>query len=81
VGVDGEDVGVVIGTGTEWPEAVDNIAWESGEMLLLGFGAAGPMAQGVPRLCCLENPAPRTCPGHDHPRHHTPLKGDNHGVR
>jgi len=26
-------------------EAVDDIAWESGDMLLLGSGAAGPLAQ------------------------------------
>ena len=39
------DVDVVIGTGTDWREAVDNIAWESGDVLLLGSGAAGPMAQ------------------------------------
>jgi nucleotide-binding universal stress UspA family protein len=39
------DVDVVIGTGTDWREAVDNIAWESGDMLLLGSAAAGPMAQ------------------------------------
>ena len=35
---------VVIGTGTEWREAVDDIAWESGDLLLLGSGAAGPLA-------------------------------------
>ena len=39
------DVDVVIGTGTEWRDAVDDIAWETGDMLLLGSGAAGPMAQ------------------------------------
>ena len=39
------DVDVVIGTGTDWREAVDNIAWESGDLLLLGSAAAGPMAQ------------------------------------
>ena len=39
------DVDVVIGTGTEWREAVDDIAWETGDLLLLGSGAAGPMAQ------------------------------------
>ena len=39
------DVDVVIGTGTDWREAVDNIAWETGDVLLLGSGAAGPMAQ------------------------------------
>ena len=35
----------MIGTGTDWREAVDNIAWETGDVLLLGSGAAGPMAQ------------------------------------
>jgi nucleotide-binding universal stress UspA family protein len=39
------DVDVVIGTGTEWREAVDDIAWESGDVLVLGSGAAGPLAQ------------------------------------
>ena len=39
------DVDVLIGTGTDWDEAVNNIAWESGDMLLLGSGAAGPLAQ------------------------------------
>lgn len=39
------DVDVVIGAGIDWKDAVDNIAWESGDMLLLGSGAAGPMAQ------------------------------------
>jgi nucleotide-binding universal stress UspA family protein len=38
-------VDVVIGTGTEWRDAVEDIAWESGDVLLLGSGAAGPMAQ------------------------------------
>lgn len=39
------DVDVLIGTGTEWRDAVDDIAWEPGDMLLLGSGAAGPAAQ------------------------------------
>jgi nucleotide-binding universal stress UspA family protein len=39
------DVEVVIGSGTEWREAVDDIAWESGDVLVLGSGAAGPLAQ------------------------------------
>ena len=39
------DVDVVIGTGHDWREAVENIPWESGDMLLLGSGAAGPVAQ------------------------------------
>jgi nucleotide-binding universal stress UspA family protein len=39
------DVDVVIGAGIDWGAAVDNIAWASGDMLLLGSGAAGPMAQ------------------------------------
>ena len=39
------DVDVVIGTGTDWRQAVENIAWETGDVLLLGSGAAGPMAQ------------------------------------
>jgi nucleotide-binding universal stress UspA family protein len=39
------DVDVVVGAGTEWDEAVNNIAWQSGDMLLLGSGAAGAKAQ------------------------------------
>lgn len=39
------DVDVVVGAGTEWREAVDSITWEPGDLLLLGSGAAGPMAQ------------------------------------
>ena len=39
------DVDVVIGTGADWRAAVDDIAWETGDVLLLGSGAAGPMAQ------------------------------------
>ena len=39
------DVDVVIGAGNDWRDAVDGIAWESGDLLLLGSGAAGPMAQ------------------------------------
>ena len=39
------DVDVVIGTGYEWREAVENVPWETGDMLLLGSGAAGPVAQ------------------------------------
>ena len=38
-------VDVVVGTGNEWREAVEDIAWKPGDMLLLGSGAAGPMAQ------------------------------------
>jgi hypothetical protein len=36
------DVDVVIGTGTEWRGAVDDIAGEPGDVLVLGSGAAGP---------------------------------------
>ncbi len=39
------DVDVVIGTGYEWREAVENVPWETGDMLLLGSGAAGQVAQ------------------------------------
>lgn len=39
------DVNVVIGAGAEWREAVDGIAWQSGDLLLLGSGAAGPIAR------------------------------------
>ncbi|WP_458315925.1 universal stress protein [Mycolicibacterium brisbanense] len=39
------DVDLVIGTGTDWPDAVNAIAWGSGDLLVLGSGAAGPLAQ------------------------------------
>ena len=39
------DVEVVLGAGTEWREAVDDIAWEPGDLLVLGSGAAGPLAR------------------------------------
>ena len=39
------DVDVVVGTGYDWREAVENVPWETGDMLLLGSGAAGQVAQ------------------------------------
>jgi nucleotide-binding universal stress UspA family protein len=39
------DVDVVIGAGLEWRDAVGDVAWELGDILLLGSGAAGPTAQ------------------------------------
>jgi nucleotide-binding universal stress UspA family protein len=39
------DVDVVTGVGAEWRDAVESVAWETGDVLLLGSGAAGPMAQ------------------------------------
>jgi nucleotide-binding universal stress UspA family protein len=39
------DVDVVVGTGHDWREAVEDVPWESGDMLLLGSGAAGQTAQ------------------------------------
>ncbi|MGV9711839.1 universal stress protein [Gordonia sp. NPDC003424] len=39
------DVDLVIGAGTDWGSAVDDIAWKSGDMLLFGSGAAGPLTQ------------------------------------
>jgi nucleotide-binding universal stress UspA family protein len=44
-GVAVPDVDVVVGTGTGWREAVDDVVWEPGDVLVLGSGAAGPMAQ------------------------------------
>ena len=35
----------MIGTGTEWPDAVNDVAWEPGDLLVLGSGAAGPRSQ------------------------------------
>ena len=38
------DVDVVVGSGHDWREAVEDISWEPGDMLLLGSGAAGQAA-------------------------------------
>lgn len=38
------DVDVVVGNGNDWREAVEAVSWEAGDMLLLGSGAAGPLA-------------------------------------
>lgn len=39
------DVDVVVGSGHDWREAVEAVAWEAGDILLMGSGAAGPVAQ------------------------------------
>ena len=39
------DVDVVVGTGYDWREAVETVPWETGDMLALGSGAAGQVAQ------------------------------------
>ena len=39
------DVDVVVGTGYDWREAVESVSWETGDMLALGSGAAGQVAQ------------------------------------
>lgn len=39
------DVEVVVGVSHDWREAVEDVAWEPGDLLLLGSGAAGPSAQ------------------------------------
>jgi nucleotide-binding universal stress UspA family protein len=39
------DVEIVIGSGHDWREAVENVPWEAGDMLLLGSGAAAQTAQ------------------------------------
>lgn len=38
------DVDVVVGVSHDWREAVEAVAWEPGDLLLLGSGAAGPAA-------------------------------------
>ena len=69
------DVDVVIGTGTDWREAVDNIAWEIGRRAAARLRGRRPDGAGVPRLGCLEDPAPRTRPGHDHAEVPHPAEG------
>ena len=39
------DVEIVIGVSHDWRGAVEDVAWEPGDMMLLGSGAAGPAAQ------------------------------------
>ena len=39
------DVDVVVGSGHDWREAVDAVAWEAGDILVMGSGAAGPVAK------------------------------------
>ncbi|MGB3483817.1 MAG: universal stress protein [Mycobacterium sp.] len=44
-GTDTLHADVVIGAGPSWLDAVDSISWEPGDILVLGSGAAGPVAQ------------------------------------
>ncbi|MHC9296647.1 universal stress protein [Mycobacterium sp. LTG2003] len=39
------DVDVVVGSGPDWNSAVEDVPWETGDMLLLGSGAAAQTAQ------------------------------------
>jgi nucleotide-binding universal stress UspA family protein len=39
------EVDVATGTGHDWRDAVENVPWESGDLFLLGSGAAGAKAQ------------------------------------
>lgn len=41
----GFDADVVIGAGATWRDAVESVEWGSGDILVLGSGAAGPVAQ------------------------------------
>lgn len=48
VDVDIDDPGQlepVIGFGSNWADAVDSVGWESGEVLVVGSGSAGPFAR------------------------------------
>ncbi len=44
-GIDGLDAEVVIGAGATWRDAVEAVQWGAGDVLVLGSGAAGPVAQ------------------------------------
>lgn len=44
-GIDGQDADVVIGAGSTWRDAVEAVEWGAGDILVLGSGAAGPVAQ------------------------------------
>jgi nucleotide-binding universal stress UspA family protein len=39
------EIDVVISTGYDWREAVENVPWEAGDLVLLGSGAAGVKTQ------------------------------------
>jgi len=39
------DVTVAVGSGHDWREAVESVPWVSGDILLMGSGAAGPLAR------------------------------------
>lgn len=41
----GHDAEVVIGAGATWRDAVEAVEWKAGDILVLGSGAAGPVAQ------------------------------------
>jgi nucleotide-binding universal stress UspA family protein len=36
---------IVVGSGSDWGEAVENVAWEPGDILALGSGAAGEISR------------------------------------
>lgn len=44
-GLGNRDVDVVIGSGATWRDAVEAVQWGVGDILVLGSGAAGPVAQ------------------------------------
>jgi nucleotide-binding universal stress UspA family protein len=39
------EVDLEVGTGHDWREAVEAVAWEAGDILLMGSGTAGPVAR------------------------------------
>ena len=39
------DVDLVTGSGTDWNDAVNGVAWKAGDLLVLGSGAAGPLSR------------------------------------
>ena len=56
------DVDVVVGTGQDWREAVEDVPWEAGDMLLLGSGQPdrrlGYSSARPPRRSCATLPSP-----------------------
>lgn len=44
-GIIGDDVPREIGTGSGWDESVRSIGWQSGELLVVGSSAVGPLAR------------------------------------
>ena len=43
------DLDAVVGIGSSWAEALEDVEWDEGEVLVVGSSSVGPIAAGVPR--------------------------------